>query len=51
MITPYLALPACLFELPKFHFTGTVLMALYAAYYYYPSKKRVDFDRRIFRVR
>ena len=51
MITPYLALLACLFELPKFHFTGTVLMALYAAYYYYPSKKRVDSDRRIFRVR
>jgi len=51
MITPYLALLACLFELTKFHSTGTILMALYAAYYYYPSKKRVDFDRRIFRVR
>ena len=51
MITPYLALLACLLELSKFHFTGTILAALYAAYYYYPSKKRVDADRRIFRVR
>ena len=51
LITPYLALLAYLFNLPKFHFAGTVLMALYAIYYYYPSKKRIEFERRIFRVK
>lgn len=50
-IVPYLGLTACLFELPLFYITGTVLMSLYAVYYYYPSKKRIQFERRIFRVR
>lgn len=51
MVAPYLALLGYLFELPKFHLSGAVLMALYAVYFYYPSQKRVAFERRIFRVR
>ena len=50
-IPPYLALTACLLELPLFYTAGTALATLYAVYYYYPSQKRIQFDRRIFRVR
>jgi hypothetical protein len=50
LVTPYLALIAFLLELPRFHLAGTVLMTLYAVYYYYPSRKRIRFEKRIFRV-
>jgi hypothetical protein len=50
MVTPYLALLAYLFELPRFHQCGTILMALYAVYYFYPSKRRLAFQLKIFRV-
>jgi hypothetical protein len=51
LVTPYLTLIAYLFEFPRFYLAGTVLMALYAVYYYYPSKKRIQFEKRIFRVK
>lgn len=51
LLTPYTALMAYLFELPRFYGAGTVLMALYAVYYYYPSDKRITFEKRIFRVK
>ena len=51
LVTPYLMLTAYLFEFPRFYLAGTVLMTLYAVYYYYPSKKRIQFERRIFRVK
>ena len=50
LMTPYLALSAFFLELPRFYTTGTILMGIYAVYYFYPSKKRIAFDRRIFRV-
>ena len=50
LVTVYLVLPACLFEFPRFYLAGTVLMALYAGYYFYPSRKRIEFERRLFRV-
>lgn len=50
MVTPYLALAAHILQLPRFHYTGTALMAIYAIYYYYPSAKRLAFDRKMFRV-
>ncbi|MBN2034562.1 MAG: hypothetical protein JW836_14915 [Deltaproteobacteria bacterium] len=50
LMTPYLILPAYLLDFPNFYFTATVLMALYAAYYFYPSEKRIQFERRLFRV-
>jgi hypothetical protein len=50
LVTPYLTLTGYLLEFPRFYFAGTVLTALYALYYYYPSEKRIQFDRRIFRV-
>lgn len=51
LITPYVTLAAFLFEIPRFYCAGTVIMALYAVYYYYPSERRIQFERRIFRVK
>ncbi len=51
MVTPYVALAAHILRLPRFHYAGTALMALYAIYYHYPSRRRISFDRRIFRVK
>jgi hypothetical protein len=51
MATPYVCLIAQILKLPRFHLGGTIIMALYAVYYYYPSKKRIDYERRIFRVK
>ena len=50
MITPYLALIAYFFELPRFYTASAILMGLYAVYYFYPSKTRIAFDKRIFRA-
>lgn len=50
-LTPYVTLIAFLLESPRFYCAGTVLMALYAVYYYYPSERRIQFEKRIFRVR
>jgi Ca2+/Na+ antiporter len=51
MITPYFAFAAVLCDFPRFFAAAIVLMALYAVYYYFPSQKRIDFDRKIFRVK
>jgi len=51
LVTPYVTLVAYLLALPRFYCAGTVLMALYAVYYYYPSERRIRFEKRIFRVR
>jgi hypothetical protein len=49
-LTPYLALAALYLNLPKFHASAIVLMAMYSLYYYYPSVRRINFDKKIFRV-
>jgi hypothetical protein len=51
LLTPYLAVAACLIPLPRFFFAGIILATLYAVYYTYPSRRRIGFDRRLFRVR
>lgn len=51
MLTPYLTLIAYALDAPRFYMTGSLLAMLYALYYHYPSDRRLDFDRRIFRVR
>lgn len=51
MVTPYLGLLAPLLALQKFYASATLLMSLYAVYYYFPSQRRIHFDKRIFRVR
>jgi hypothetical protein len=49
MLVPYLALAACFIQAPTFFIAGTLLMALYAIYYTYPSEKRIRYDQRLFR--
>ena len=49
LVAPYLALVGYFLQLPRFHLAATLLMALYAIYYYYPSPKRIAFDWKIFR--
>ena len=51
MITPYLALIAYFFDLPRFYTASAILIGLYAVYYFYPSKTRIAFEKRIFRVK
>jgi hypothetical protein len=48
--TVYLAVGAVWFNFPRFYAAAIVLMGLYAMYYYYPSQRRIDFDKKIFRV-
>jgi hypothetical protein len=50
MATPYVVLVAQILALQRLHLAGTLIMSFYAVYYYYPSKKRIDYDRRMFRV-
>ena len=47
---PYLALWVVGTGSAGFFRSGIWLAALYAVYYGYPSRQRVDFDRRLFRV-
>ena len=51
LITPYLAFAAVLCDFVKFYAAALVLMALYAVYYYFPSQKRITFDKKLFRVK
>ncbi len=50
LITPYLALVAYSLQFPRFYLAATLLMTLYAVYYYYPSHRRISFDEKIFRT-
>jgi hypothetical protein len=50
LVTPYLALASFILEFPRFYTAGAILMGIYAMYYFYPSKKRIALDRRIYRV-
>ncbi len=48
---PYLVWIAYFFEFEKFYFSAIFIMALYAVYYFYPSQKRIAFEKRIFRIK
>ncbi len=50
-ITPYFAFIAALVNMDPFYFGGTVLAAIYAMYYHYPSDKKIAFDKKVFRVK
>ena len=51
LVAPYLALLAFVLEVPRFHLGGAILAGLYAVYYFYPSRKHIQYERRIFRAR
>lgn len=51
MITPWFSFTGYLCNFPKFYLASINLMAIYALYYYFPSKKRINFDKKIFRLK
>lgn len=51
LTAPYLALAAYGLQVEGYFAAGTLLAALYAVYYFCPTRKRIDFDCRLFRVR
>lgn len=51
MLTPYIIIIPLIFNFPGFYFGGIILFALYAAYYFYPSEKRVEFEKKLFRIK
>lgn len=50
LVAPYFAFMAYLCDFPRFYAGAVLLMAMYSAYYYFPSEKRISFDKKIFRV-
>lgn len=50
LITPYFLSIALLFRFSRFYFASIILLAMYSAYYYYPSSKRILFERKLFRT-
>jgi uncharacterized membrane protein len=50
MTALYLALLAYGLNLPRFHLYGTILMALYAVYYFYPSRQKLDVQKKMYRI-
>ena len=51
LVAPYIALAAFFLEIPRFHLGGSILAGLYAVYYFYPSHKHIQYEKRIFRVK
>jgi len=51
LITPYFVLITSLFKFPEFYFIAITLLAMYSCYFYYPSKKRINFEKKIFRIK
>ncbi len=51
LITPYVCLVGFFLEIPRFHLVGSLLASFYAVYYFYPSRKRIQYERRIFRAK
>jgi len=51
LVAPYLAVIAIIVNMPIQFLTGIFLIALYSLYFFYPSKKRIGLDKKIFRVK
>lgn len=50
LIPSYMVVIAYFLSFSNFYFSCIVLVALYSAYYFYPSKKRIQFEKNLFRV-
>jgi len=50
MLTPFFAFIAIVSEFEKFYTTFIIMFSFYAVYYYFPGQKRIDFDKKIFRI-
>lgn len=50
LLAPYAAAAGYVAGVSNFHFGGAFLASLYAAYYFFPSEKRIAQEMRLFRV-
>ena len=48
MISPFIVIFPVIFNFSNFYFSGIVLFAFYSAYYFFPSDKRIDFEKKLF---
>ena len=46
----YWIFPAYLYQLPEMPMVITAFFVLYGLYYYFPSKKRIDTEKKIFKI-
>ncbi len=51
LISVYIFISAYLFKLSKIPMSVVIIFCLYSIYYYYPSNKRVNLEKRIFRIK
>ncbi len=51
LVTAYLFFIASLLQFSNFFYASIFLLALYAGYYYFPSEKRVEFEKKLFRIK
>ncbi len=51
LLTSYLFFVASVLQFSNFFYASIFLLALYAGYYYFPSDKRVAFEKKIFRIK
>lgn len=51
MISPYIIIIPIIFNFSSFYFAGIILFSIYSIYYYYPSEKRIEFEKKLFRIK
>jgi hypothetical protein len=51
MVATFFALLTYIFELPRFYTAGAILLSLCALYYLFPSRRRIAFDQKIYKVK
>ncbi len=51
LLTAYLFVIASVLQFSNFFYASIFLLALYAGYYYFPSDKRVKFEKKLFRIK
>ncbi len=49
--TIYWIFPAYIYQLPEIPMLLTSFFAIYALYYYYPSKRRIEMEKKTFRIK
>lgn len=51
LVSVYIFISGYLFKLSKIPMSVVIIFCLYAIYYYYPSMRRINLEKRIFRIK
>ncbi len=51
LVSPFVAVAASVLSFNRMYYFGIILFALYGCYYYFPSQKRMAFEKKIFRIK